>query len=59
MYLHFNQLTFATEINKVLAARMYLKGEALKQFQPYIKDYFNNQKPKKSTAEQKDIIDKT
>ena len=59
MYLRFNQLTFATEINKVLAARMHLKGEALEWFQPYMKDYFDNWNPKKSAAEQEDTIDET
>src|SRR5436309_7245618 len=42
MYLRFNQSTFATEIDKVLAAGMHLEGEALEWFQPYMKDYFDN-----------------
>ena len=59
MYLRFNQLIFTTKIDKVLAAGMYLEGEVLEQFQPYMKDYFDNWNPKKSAVEQEDIIDET
>ena len=42
MYYKFNQSTFTIEGNKVLAAEMYIKGDAIEWIRPYVDKYLEN-----------------